>query len=143
MKKVIIPHSERFKIKNLWSQMRPEAPSSLPEVEAVPGATARDMAFLMQLGDVLECHMGQEDFDVRALSQAMGMSRMHLHRKMKALLGQSPGQYLRRQRLLRAQYLLRHTEYSVGEVAYLSGFKEHANFTRAYKQEFGRLPRER
>ena len=104
-----------------------------PIEQALPETSARDLAFSQKLYEALQRCMGEPNFDVRALSQAMAMSRMHLHRKVKALTGQSPGQYLRHMRLLRARHLLRHTDHSVGEVAYLTGFKEHANFTRAYK----------
>lgn len=87
--------------------------------------------------------MAEEDFNATSLSEAMAMSRMQLHRKVSALTGTSPAQYLRSIRMQRAQELLKRTDLPVGEVAVRVGFKEHATFTRTYKEAFGKLPSER
>ena len=76
------------------------------------------------------------------LGGELGLSRVQLYRKVKAMTGQSPVEILREVRLRRADRLLATTEKTVAEIAYEVGFSSPSYFTKCYKDFFGRPPKE-
>lgn len=72
----------------------------------------------------------------------MGLSRVHLHRKLKTLTNQSPRDFIRNTRLRQAARLLREKKLSVAEVADLTGFCNAGSFTTSFKRLFGMTPTE-
>jgi len=102
----------------------------------------REDEFLQKVRKTIEAHLEDENFGVEQLYSAVGVSRVQLYRKLKALTGHSPARVIRGLRLHRARYLLRTTELRVGEVARYVGFKDQGYFTKIYKKEFGELPSE-
>ena len=72
----------------------------------------------------------------------MAMSRAHLNRKLRGLLGQRTGEFIRTMRLKRAAELLRQKSGSVSEVAYQVGFNHLSYFARCFKEQYGKLPHE-
>jgi len=111
--------------------------------------TAKDLAindvderFLDKLEKVLEQKLPEPDFGVEALAEAMNMSRMQLHRKLKALTGLSASAFLRSQRLKTAAQLLRHSAHNINEIAYMAGFNSPSYFTRIFKDAYGMTPAE-
>ena len=70
----------------------------------------------------------------------MGLSRVQLYRKVKALTGFTPVELIRKARLNRARKLLATTGMNVSEVAYAVGFSAPAYFTKCFKDEFGMVP---
>ncbi len=79
---------------------------------------------------------------LQALSEASGFSTFHFHRVFKALLGETPNQFVKRQRLERALYLMSHApRRSLTEVALHCGFYSSSDFSRSFKQHFGQAPR--
>jgi len=70
------------------------------------------------------------------------MSRTQVHRKIKALTGDSTSIYLRRIRLDKGKELLETTDYNVSQVAYAVGFKHPGYFSKLYAEEFGERPKE-
>ncbi|MFN3841548.1 MAG: helix-turn-helix domain-containing protein, partial [Cyclobacteriaceae bacterium] len=81
-------------------------------------------------------------FGIEEFTREIGMSRMQLHRKLKALTDQSPGDYLRLFRLGHAKKLLAIKGMSVSEAAYQSGFNNLPNFSRLFKAWAGLTPSE-
>ena len=77
---------------------------------------------------------------MEALGAEMGLSRVQLYRKLKALTGSSPVELLRTIRLSRAKELLADSGKSVSEVAYEVGFSSPSYFTKCYKEAFGSTP---
>ena len=77
-----------------------------------------------------------------ALAEAVNMSRMQLHRKLKALTDQSPGDFLRRFRLERARQMLAVAGIQVSEVCFKVGFNNVSNFSRAFRDFSGVTPSE-
>ncbi|MEM9888066.1 MAG: ATP-binding protein [Bacteroidota bacterium] len=97
-------------------------------------------SFLYRVQSTLETNLDREDFDVKALCEALHLSRMHLHRKLKALTGQSTTQYMLALRLERAKDLLKTTDLSISEIAYRVGFKSQSYFSQVFVREVGRSP---
>lgn len=80
------------------------------------------------------------ELSVEELSAHMGMSRVHLYKKLKATTGKTPIEFIRLIRLKRAAQLLRESQLNVSEVAYQVGFNNPRNFSRYFRDEFGVLP---
>lgn len=99
-----------------------------------------DEKFLLKLQEVLETHLTNPDFSVETFSTEIGVSRMQLHRKLKALTGQSSTEFLRSQRLKMAAVLLKENKINISEIGYSVGFNDPSYFTKCFKQEFGRAP---
>jgi signal transduction histidine kinase/ligand-binding sensor domain-containing protein/DNA-binding response OmpR family regulator len=104
--------------------------------------TSADERFLKKAIMVVEQHLSEEKFDTEKMAQALALSRMQLHRKMKALTGRSPHEFLRTIRLHRAADLLKSRVGNISEVAYEVGFGNPAHFARLFREEFGHLPSE-
>ena len=91
---------------------------------------------------VIQDNISDENFHVEALANIMHLSRSQLLRKVKKAMGVSSRTLLCRMRLQYAQDLLQKTDLSIAEIAYKTGHKEHANFSKAYKRAYGYAPRE-
>lgn len=111
--------------------------AGLPPADAM---TQRDQEFLDRFRHLVEERMADSDLNVETLGSEMGMSRVQLYRKLKALTGSSPVELLRTMRLHRAKELLFSSGKSVSEVAYEVGFSSPSYFTKCYKEAFGTTP---
>jgi signal transduction histidine kinase/ligand-binding sensor domain-containing protein/DNA-binding response OmpR family regulator len=99
-----------------------------------------DEKFLAKVLEVIEKHLSEEEFSIEECSNEVGLSRTHLHKKLKALVGKSPSQYLRTVRLHRAKQMIEEEIGNVSEVAYSVGFSSPAYFSKCFKEEFGYSP---
>jgi signal transduction histidine kinase/ligand-binding sensor domain-containing protein/DNA-binding response OmpR family regulator len=88
----------------------------------------------------VEAKIDDPDFSVENLSHELGMSRVHLYKKLSALTGKSPIEFIRLLRLQRAKQLLSGSQLTVSEVAYQVGFNNPKYFAKYFKEEFGILP---
>lgn len=101
-----------------------------------------DQKFLERLTEAVEANMENEHFDLKALSAAAGLSMRQLERKLKALINQTPNQFVRSMRLERAKQLLEQNAGTVSEIAYMAGFNSISYFSKAFRQAFGKPPSE-
>lgn len=102
--------------------------------------TSVDEAFLEQVRDTIESHIGDESFSVEAMADALNMDRSSLFRRLRTLLGQSPAEVIWTLRLERAAQLLEAKAGSVSEIAYSVGFKSVAHFSRRFQKHFNVSP---
>ncbi len=103
-------------------------------------ATSMDRDFLQRVIAIIEAGMAEEDFTTEALAGEVAMSVSQLNRKLNALIGQPAGKLIRSMRLQRAADLLAQKSGTVAEICYAVGFGEQANFSRAFKKQFGCSP---
>jgi len=94
-----------------------------------------DKSFIEDFKKVVIENMKDPGVNVDFFCRELGLSRIQLYRKVKALLGQSVNDYLNDMRLSNAQKLLR-TDLSISEIAYQSGFSSPAYFSTAFKSKF-------
>lgn len=103
---------------------------------------SRDATFLSNFLSLVEKHYADPAFSVETLSDAVNMSRMQLHRKLKALTDQSPGEFLRKFRLERAKQFLSVDGTQVSEVCFKVGFNNVSHFSKAFRDFTGVTPTE-
>lgn len=102
--------------------------------------TSLDEKLIQNAIKVVESHISDADFSVEALSQMLGISRVHLYKKLLSLTGKSPIEFIRTIRLQRAAQLLEKSQLTVAEVAYQVGFNNPKYFTKYFKDQFRVLP---
>ena len=102
--------------------------------------TSTDEVFLKKVMEVLETHMSNSQFSVETFQREMGMSRMQLHRKLKALTNHSTTEFVRVQRLKRASQLLTDSDATISDICYLVGFNSLSYFTKCFKEQYGVTP---
>jgi transcriptional regulator GlxA family with amidase domain len=104
--------------------------------------TSTDEKFLQKVMVVLEANMANAEFDVETFGKEIGMSRGHLHRKLTALVDQSPSEFIRTIRLKRAAHLLSKQGGNISEVAYQVGFNSVTYFSKCFRELYGQTPTE-
>ena len=104
--------------------------------------TSVDERFLEKVQAVLDVNLTESTFTVAAFSQAVHMSRMQLHRKLKALTGLSTSEFVRSQRLKLSTQILGQSDINISEVGYSVGFNDPAYFTKCFRETYGCTPSE-
>jgi DNA-binding response OmpR family regulator/nitrogen-specific signal transduction histidine kinase len=87
-------------------------------------------------------NLNNADLSVDKIAEEVGISRVHLHRKMKELTGQTPHDFIRNIRMKKAATLLSSGDMNVSEVMYACGFSNAASFSTVFKKMYGMSPRE-
>nr|WP_170857068.1 two-component regulator propeller domain-containing protein [Algoriphagus locisalis] len=105
-------------------------------------AVGREKSFLRELETHILSGIAEQVTDVDTISQAMGMSRTSLFRKLKALTGQNINQYTRSVKLKKAAALIKEEKLGVAQAAYEVGFTSVKYFRKLFKEQFGHLPSE-
>ncbi len=100
-----------------------------------------DSEFIAIFDRWIEQHLGDADLSVDDMAAAMQSGRTAFYKKVKALTGMTPNDYLRRRRLERAASMLKTGHSNISEVAYKTGFSNPHSFTASFKQHFGTTPK--
>lgn len=101
-----------------------------------------DKKFLNDFAGIVEQNLSNENFSVDDVCKAIGISRVQLYRKVKALLDCSITDYILARRLKKAKYLLTNECYSIGEITYMVGFSTPNYFSTVFKNKYGCTPSE-
>jgi AraC-like DNA-binding protein len=101
-----------------------------------------DEKFIEKLQTVLDKNLSDSEFSVEDFSSQIGMSRMQLHRKLKALTGVTTSEFIRNERLKLAASLLKESDVNVSEICYQVGFNNPSYFAKCFKEAYGCLPSE-
>jgi signal transduction histidine kinase/DNA-binding response OmpR family regulator len=127
----------QLRVRNLLDQRRQQRDwimASLASPDPHSDSPAPTDPLLQKLTQIIEDHLDESSFGAEELTLASGMSRMNLHRKLKAL-----GEFIRNYRLKRAAQLLRQG-HSVSETAYLVGFEDPSYFARSFRKVYEMTP---
>ena len=137
----------RIRIKNLIA-IRKKLQEKYSKLETYPQGieskkiSSIDEEFLRRVITVIEKHLSDEGFSTEQFGEELGMSRMQVHRKLKALTGKSAIQYIKTFKLDKARRMIQEKSGNISEIAYSLGFGSPAYFTKCFKEEFGYPPSE-
>lgn len=101
---------------------------------------SQDEILINRIMDVINANISSPDFSVEKLAAEVGLSRVHLHRKLKELTDLSARDFIKSLRMKQAARLLREKKLSVAEVAYATGFSNPSHFSSAFKEIYGMTP---
>ena len=101
-----------------------------------------DDKLLDRVMNVINHNLSNSDLSIDKVAEEVGISRVHLHRKMKELTGQTPHDFIRNLRLKQAANLLSRPGMNITEVVYACGFNNTASFSTIFKKFYGMTPRE-
>ena len=104
--------------------------------------TSVDQKLMERAIEIIEQHMDDEEFSVETFSSLVGMNRVSLYHKIKSLTNLSTREFFTVIRLKRAAQLLRESGLSVTEISYQVGFKDPSHFSKLFKKQFGKTPKE-
>ncbi len=124
---------QRADLRSRYSQILLLEPSNIE-------VTSPDEEFIKKALDIVDQFLSDTTFTVEQFQQEIGMSRMQLHRKLKALTQFSASEFIRDIRLKRAANLLAQNGKNISEVAYSSGFNSVSYFTQCFKEKYGKTP---
>ena len=115
------------------------------EGDAAAGAESQEIStpdrqFMDHLRTAINKNMGNAKLKMDDIGAELGISRVQLYRKVKALTGLSPVELLRQFRLQRAYKLLQSTDKTVAEVCYEVGFSTPGYFSSCFKRQYGKYP---
>jgi signal transduction histidine kinase/AraC-like DNA-binding protein/CheY-like chemotaxis protein len=115
--------------------------SELPSNLKTQGAGKIDRKFVSDFKSIVESNLANEEFRVEDICKSVGVSRVQLYRKIKALLNINVNDYILNVRLQKAKYFLQHEELTISEIAYKVGFSSPAYFSTVFKSKFGVTPK--
>lgn len=128
-----------LKQRNLLKNLYQGSKEAEQEVEASK-LDDRDKQFVKQLNNIIQQNLSNSEFGVEDIGKEIGLSRVQLYRKVKAMTGSSVVDLLRKARLAKAKRLLESRSMSISEVAYEVGFSAPSYFTKCFKDEYNMLP---
>lgn len=116
--------------------------SELPSESRSNNSNKLDRKFISEFTSIIEANLSNEDFSVDDIYKGLGISKIQLYRKTKALLGFNVNDYILTVRLQKAKYLLNNEDLSISEIAYKVGFASQAYFSTVFKSKFSITPSE-
>ncbi|REA57161.1 histidine kinase [Dyadobacter luteus] len=123
--------------------LRAHYTSELPlDASATASPGKLDKKFITQFTAYIEEHYDNSSLSVEDIGKNLGMSRVQLYRKVKALLGMSVNEYIQQVRLNKARFLLRRDDLTVADIAYKVGFSSPTYFSTAFKSKYNQTPME-
>lgn len=120
------------------AKARLEEMTASKETESV----SPDEQFLADITGIIEERIADPDLNVNSLCEASGISNKQLYRRVKQLTGVTPVDYIRIIRMKRAEMLLKQKKFTVAEVMYEVGYSNHSYFSKCFKSEYGKSPRQ-
>jgi len=132
-------------IKNLLHNrdlLRSRFSSELPVESKLPASKKLDKKFLNDFASIVESNIANENFSVDDICKSIGMSRIQLYRKAKALLDCTITDYILNRRLQKAKYLLLNEDISISEITYQVGIASPTYFSTVFKARYSCSPTE-
>jgi DNA-binding response OmpR family regulator len=132
----ILENRERLELKR-GDQTNP----NIPLIKQVV-LKSSDQILLEKITRIINQNIDNPDLNVEMLAEGVGMSRVHMHRKLKELTNQSARDFIRTIRLRQAAELLSNQKLTVSEVAYALGFSNLSHFSNTFREFYGVSPKE-
>jgi len=145
---IVKPFNVQYLEENIKSLIRNRERLKDHYSSELPNETARgniskkiDRKFVNEFSSIVETNIGNENFGVEDICREIGMSRVQLYRKVKAVLGLNINDYILSVRMQRAKYLLLNEDLTIAEISYRVGFSSQAYFSTVFKSKFGVTPK--
>ena len=122
--------------------LREHFTSELPSETRSNSSNKIDRKFINEFTAIVENNLSNEDFAVDDICKTIGISRVQLYRKVKALIGYNVNDYILNVRLQNAKFLLTNENLSISEIAFKVGFSSQGYFSTVFKSKFGFTPSE-
>ncbi|GAC1313493.1 MAG: substrate-binding domain-containing protein [Mucilaginibacter sp.] len=116
--------------------------SDISTTEKQPLSKSIDKKFVNDFAGIVEQNLSNEKFNVDDICKIIGVSRVQLYRKVKALIGCSITDYILNRRLKKAKYLLNNESFTISEITYMVGFSNPNYFSTVFKGKYGVTPSE-
>ncbi|MGZ3814034.1 MAG: hybrid sensor histidine kinase/response regulator transcription factor [Mucilaginibacter sp.] len=116
--------------------------SDISTTEKLPISKSLDKKFVNDFAGIVEQNLSNDKFNVDDICKIIGISRIQLYRKVKALLGCSITDYILNRRLKKAKYLLNNEDLTISEITYMVGFSNPNYFSTVFKSKYGVTPTE-
>ena len=129
-----------FNQQKMQKEIRRDILPQLEEVQEAIQLSKKDEAFAERLRQVVDDYLKDPNLNVEFLGGKLQLSRTQLFRRVKAVAGKGPLDYIRERRLIRADELLRTTDMTIQQVALELCFSSPGYFTKCYKEYFRHLP---
>ena len=129
--------ANRIRVRGKFSGMQ-EQEDTVRKVEL----KGNDATLMEKIMKAVNARIDDSDFNVEALAEEVGLSRVQLHRRMKELTGITVGEFIRNLRLQQAAKLLEKGDTTIAQVTYAVGFANPTHFASAFKKHFGVTPSE-
>ena len=100
-----------------------------------------DRKFVNEFSSIVESNIANENFTVDDICKEIGISRVQLYKKVKAVLGYNVNDYILNVRMQKAKYLLLNEDLSISEISFKVGFSSQAYFSTVFKSKFGMTPK--
>lgn len=116
--------------------------NELPSPRKVVAVKSQNEVLMQKVTQYIEMHISEPDLNVAALAAHVGMSRVHMHRKLKELTGQSARDFIKNVRLRQAGILLGEKTLNISDVAYALGYNNLSHFSASFRDFFGVSPKD-
>jgi AraC-like DNA-binding protein len=113
---------------------------ALPNIAVAARAAPADQAYVARLGGAIQQGLGDPDFGVAELANAVSQDRSHLFRRVKQLFAESPSELIWRMRIEEGARLLTQGSATVTDIAYAVGFNSLSHFCRRFSEAYGTTP---
>jgi DNA-binding response OmpR family regulator len=134
-----------IRVKNLLEirrKLREKFSKDVSPKPEVPALNPLDDEFIQKAFSIVEKNLDNAQFDNETFAKEMFLSRMQLHRKLQAVTGQTPGDFIRTFRLKKAAQMLKENRLSITQIAFEVGYNSPSQFTRAFTKLFNCTPTE-
>lgn len=137
----------RLTIDNLISTLRrvKGKATTEPQIDKMIGQEEVKGNNEMLMERIVNCvheHLSDPEYNIETLADEIGLSRAHLHRKMKEMTGIATGKFIRDMRMKEAAHLLELGTINISQIAYRVGFNDHNHFSQVFKRYYGVSPKE-
>ncbi len=125
---------------NLKSRLREQYILDTQLIPEPADTNSMEQVFLEKLGDIMEKNYQNSEFTAELLGKEIGISRSQLHRKLKALVGESTTGFIRTYRLKIARKRIENKTGTISEIAYQVGFNSISYFNKCFREKYGLTP---
>lgn len=145
---IVKPFNVQYLEENIRSLLKNREALKGHYTSELPGDNQRNSAskkidrkFVSEFSGIVERNIANENFGVDDICKEIGVSRVQLYRKVKAILGYNINEYILEVRMQKAKYLLLNEDLSIAEVSYKVGFSSQAYFSTVFKSKFSVTPK--